>query len=183
MKCWALWRSTPGWTTCDLCCFFPGSTKDKASISRASAPDQSSRWPTWPRIASETTRAWPATSWEWPTPARLSSVSSYEFQPDGSNAQSECRVGNCGVLRPLSSVFFFCSFFCKLSWCTISLKKPRVSVSRPSMFAFKVSSTNRTKKPLDLNVKPEKSQRGQIRENRIIHRVCWIIAHQSVGEK
>lgn len=48
---------------------------------------------------------------------------------------------------------------------------PRVSVPRPSLFAFKVSSANRAKQPLDLNVKSEKSQRGQIRENRIIHRV------------
>lgn len=164
--------------------FFPGSTKDKAWISRASAPDQSSRWPTWPRTASGTTRAWPPTSWEWPTPARLSSVSSFEFQPDGSDGKSECRVGNCGKLRPLLSVFFFfCSICCKLSWCTIRLNKPRVSVPRPSMFAFKVSSANRAKQPLDLNVKSEKRKRGQIRENRIIHRVWWIIAHQSVRGK
>lgn len=58
-----------------VCVVFSGSTKVKASISRTSAPDQSSRWPTWPRIASETTRAWPPTSWEWPMPACLSSVS------------------------------------------------------------------------------------------------------------
>lgn len=82
------------------------------------------------------------------------------------DAESEFWVGKSGMFSPL--MLFFC---CKCSRCTITLNsdKPRVWIPRSSVFALKVPHVcvNRTKYHLDLNVKQEPSQRGQIRQREL----------------
>lgn len=68
------WVRNKSCICCD-CFLFSGLSRVRESKSRASAPDQSSQWPTWQRIVMGTTHVSPPTSWGRLMPVCLSFVS------------------------------------------------------------------------------------------------------------